>query len=146
MFEGLVSTLNVFYSLHEPYATIRFSGDNDPALFFVIMHQSLMYRDACDVQATVEIYEFLGDASSPKFDVEDKDVLIIVAKRHDSIVASHVYEVDFGATHQSGYLLLPRGGYNLLVEQNEQEPVVESLEEEVRPTIPVMASHLPWYA
>jgi hypothetical protein len=109
------------------------------------MHQSLMHGEDHDVVATADLYEFFGSQASPKFEVEDRDVLVVLAKRHDMIVASQVFEVNFGAV-ASGYLLLPRGGYNLLCDQNELEQV--ECEREERPTIPVMQSCmlLPWYA
>lgn len=144
MFEGLVTTLLLFYSLNEPYATVRFSGDNDPGLLFHLIHQTTMWKES-GIEAYADLYDFLGSEASPRFDVEDKEVLIVVAKRHDRIVASGVFEVDFSMTAQ-GYLLAPRGGFNLLCDQNEMiEP--ESVKEE-RPTIPVMHSCmlLPWYA
>lgn len=143
MFEGLISKLNLFYSMQEPYARVRFAGDNDPSLFIVLMHQSLIHGENYDVVVSVDVYEFFGAEASPKFEVEDRDVLIVLAKRHDMIVASQVFEVNFGAV-ADGYLLLPRGGFNLLCDQNE----MEGIDPEREATQPLVAANtvLPWYA
>ncbi len=118
-------SLTAFYTVAHPSGVqVRFSSDapfgNDPGLLVSILHESQLCRHIYDEGSFyVDSYEFLGGESSPIIEVEDKDVLIVLVKRHDHIVASQIFEVALSAV-AVGYLLIPRGGYNLLVEQSEQ--------------------------
>lgn len=113
MFDAMVVLVTAFYiSLGDHLAILRLRGDNEHALDFLLLHSP--YASA----ATSE-YEFLGNAASPKIEVEDRDTLVLVARRKSIIVASQVFEVDTTLVEQ-GYLLVPRGGYNVLCDQVEQ--------------------------
>ena len=121
MFEQLMTViLTAFYTIvHPSFATVRFAGENDLGLIVTILHQTEMKPEADEWKTCVESYDFLGDQASEKIEVEDKDTLTILAKRQDRVVASQVFEVDLKVAHL-GYVLIPRGGFNLLCEQSEQ--------------------------
>lgn len=116
--------VTAFYrSTHPSFATVRFSADNEPGLMMTVIHRSFMI-DEGSVKPYADIYDFLGNEASPSIEVEDKDVLIVVAERQGHVVGNQIFEVDLSAIHL-GYLLIPRGGYNLVYSQEEQ---LESLE------------------
>ena len=115
------TTLSAFYVVEHPScATVRFASDNaDPGLFLSIIHESMMLGNLDEAKICVDVYDFLGGEASPQIEVEHKDVLIVLAKRHNEIISSQVFEVDLTAVFV-GYLLIPRGGFNLLCDQEEQ--------------------------
>lgn len=118
------TVLTAFYrSTHPSFASVRMSADNDPGLALTLIHRSFMVQDS-QVKAYADILNFLGNEASPQIEVEDKDVLIVVAERQGHVVGNQVFEVDLSAIHL-GYVLIPRGGYNLVYSQEEQ---LESLE------------------
>jgi hypothetical protein len=125
LFENILitmpTTLSAFYTVtHPSCATVRFASDNaDPGLFISIIHESMMFGNEDESKLCVDVYDFLGGEASPQIEVEDKDVLIVLAKRSGKIVSSQVFEVDLSAVFV-GYLFIPRGGFNLLCEQSEQ--------------------------
>lgn len=65
------------------------------------------------------VSHFLGNEASEKLEVEDTDRVIILVDRLGDLVAHGVYEVCTALVEQ-GYLLMPRGGANILLEQCEQ--------------------------
>lgn len=114
MFEGMAVLMTAFYTIQGDYfATVRLSGENDHGLSLIVLHTS-----GSNTEETKE-YNFLGHEASPKIEVENRDMLIVLARRTGIVVASQVYEVDTTAVPQ-GYLLIPRGGFNILCEQDEQ--------------------------
>lgn len=116
--------LTAFYrSTHPSFASVRLSADNEPGLMLTVIHRSFMIEDGT-VKLYADVYDFLGNEASPSIEVEDKDVLIVVAERQGHVVGNQVFEVDLSAIHL-GYLLIPRGGYNLVYSQEEQ---LQSLE------------------
>lgn len=120
MFESLITIMTAFYTVSHPsFATVRFQCENDLGLIVTIIHQAEMKPEVDEWKTCVESYDFLGDEASEKIEVENKDTLIILAKRHDKIMASQVFEVDMTTVSQ-GYLLIPKGGFNLLCNQEEQ--------------------------
>lgn len=121
MLSAMPTTLTAFYTVaHPSCATVRFSSDNaDPGLFISIIHESMMFGNIDESHLTVDVYDFVGGDASECIEVEDKDVLIVLAKRANQVVSSQVFEVDMSAVY-IGYLFIPRGGFNLLCEQSEQ--------------------------
>jgi hypothetical protein len=116
-----LTVMTAFYTVQHPsLAVVRFAADADRGLFVSIIHETMLYTytDGC-AQLAVDVDDFLGDEASPVIEVEDKDVLIVLCKRNSRIVASQIFEVDLSAV-SLGYLLIPRGGFNLLCDQSEQ--------------------------
>ena len=107
MFETLPILITAYYSIGDALGIVRFAGDNDDGLLLTVIPE----RDSA---AT---YQFRGDLSSPKMEVRDKDVFIFIARREMQIVASQIVEVDFALAICNGCILIPRGGYNILMEQ-----------------------------
>jgi hypothetical protein len=113
--------MTAFYVIEHPsLATVRFASCADSGLSVSIIHETLLghYTNG-QADLVVEVSGFLGDEASQAIEVEDTDVLIVLCKRNSRIVASQVFEVDTSLCAQ-GYLLVPRGGYNLLCDQEEQ--------------------------
>lgn len=65
------------------------------------------------------VSHFLGNEASEKLEVEDTDNIIILVNQLGDLVAHGVYEV-VTALCEQGYLLMPRGGANLLLDQCEK--------------------------
>lgn len=116
MFETLPVQLTAFYTVDEVTGTVRFAADNYPHLALTLIQQG-EYRDADGAACYVSRHMFRGDEASPKLEVQDKDVLIVLAKQYNSIIASQIFEVDLSMPYTIGMLLIPRAGYNVLCQQ-----------------------------
>lgn len=84
------------------------------------------------------VSHFAGNEASEPVTVYDTDRVIILVDRLGDLVAHGVYEVCTALVEQ-GYLLMPRGGANILLEQCEQlrQEDLDSLSSEVRAMLAV---------
>ena len=116
MFETLPVNLTAFYTVDEVVVTLRIVADNYPHLALTLIQQGV-YHDGDGESAYSIAFPFRGDEAGPKLEVQDKDVLIVLARTHNSIVASQVYEVDLSMPFTTGCMLIPRAGYNVICSQ-----------------------------
>lgn len=91
-------------------ATLRIAGDNEASLDVTAIVARL---------ETAHVSHFKGNEASEKLYIADTDRVIILVDRLGQLEAHGVYEVCTALVEQ-GYLLMPRGGSNLLLDQNEQ--------------------------
>ncbi len=116
MFDTLPVQLTAFYTVDEVFGTLRFSADNYPHVGLSLIHSGIYHDDSGAASYSI-VHDFRGDEASLKLVVQDKDVLILLARTHHSIIAAQVYEVDLSMPFTTGMLLIPRGGYNVLCQQ-----------------------------
>ena len=137
MFETMPVSITAFFVADECEATLRIAADSTRYVDMSIIHDS-GYRDTRpQCLSTATIYSFSGDGASPKIAVADKDIVIILAQQSDSLIATQIFEVDLSMAESTGYLLIPRGGYNLLVDQ-------ESMTEDEMCKLPTLSIHGPF--
>jgi hypothetical protein len=116
MFDTLPVSVTAFFSVDEVIGTLRFAGENYPHLALTLIHSGI-YRDDSGAASFSCVHDFRGDAASPKLAVQDKDVVILLARKLNSIIAAQVYEVDLSMPFTTGSMLIPRAGYNILCQQ-----------------------------
>ena len=125
MFATMQTVLTAYFTVaaSETCAKLRLTGDNDPGITITLLHEfSTFHRHVLNTPEEREkgyaiAMDFRGDEASPLIEVSDKDVLVLFVRKYGSIIGSQVYEVDLMLPFSQGYLLIPRGGYNVLVDQ-----------------------------
>ena len=110
MFEAQPTLLSVAFIREGDYhARLRIRGNNDTGLQLSILHQSV----------EVSFQDIDGAATSSTIMVQDKEALVVLARRDSLIVGSGIFEVDTSVCDSIGTLLVPRCSSNLIVDQNE---------------------------
>ena len=126
MFETMQTVLTAYFTVaaSETVATLRLAGDNAPDVNLNIIHEfSPFHRQLLSVDPSSKeaskgyavTMNFRGDDASLPFEVSDKDIIIVLARKYGSVIGSQIYEIDL--TLPCGYLLTPRGGFNILCDQ-----------------------------
>lgn len=132
MFETMPVSITAFFVADECEATLRITADSTRYVDISIIHDS-GYRDG-SLCHLCNVYDFPGDGASEKVQVQDRDVLIVLAKKSDELIATETFQVDLAMVESIGKLLMPKGGYNLLVDQ-------ESVSLDEMSTLPVLSIH-----
>ncbi len=126
MFDTMPIALAVLYRDMTSYtAVLRICvvGGVDPHLTVILIHEGP------DV-TPFEVYVHELDDNDLHLAVVDKQSLTVVARRDGAIVASGVYEVCTGM-NESCYVLIPRGGFNILLTQGEDKGTTAPLAEAI---------------
>jgi hypothetical protein len=103
------------------------------ALHAVLTVQHLMgFRELTilheQINAEVLVYEISGAGCTEKIEVATGETLTFISRSQGCVVATFIAEVDM-ESDELDYILSPRGGYNLMLEQ------IGLLHEEDLPTV-----------
>ncbi len=106
--------VSAFYTLIDALrARLRIVSENDLALTLTVIHEDY---------TTVTSQDLDGDEASSLLEIKDKQSITLIGRRTSGIVATGVYEVDCSGP-DAAYVLIPRGGYNILLDQQHLDEV-----------------------
>ncbi len=120
MFETMPLLMTATYVMMDDYhASVRIKSHADAAMRLTLVHESTVGMVS---------YDLPGNGHIGGLMVQDAEALIIVARRQGAIVATQVLEMDASQV-AIGYLFVPRGGFNVLLEQRDALLALDDLRE-----------------